>query len=122
IIEKSGDTDLLKKYKDFISRKSQLSEFYNKSTNELERLGIDLKKYETETNQIERDISLALSKLTNKSTIPANWKAIQSKLKPNEAAVEVIRFNFYSKSRSDSTLYAVLVLTAETKEYPNLVV
>ena len=64
IIEKSGDTELLKKYKDFISRKSQLSEFYNKSTNELERLGIDLKKYETETNQIERDISLALSKTT----------------------------------------------------------
>lgn len=122
LIEKSGNNELLNTYKDFIIRKEQLSEFFNKSQQELAMLGIDLEQFENKTNQIERDISLEISKISGKSNSNLDWKAIQSKLKSNEAAVEIIRFNFYTKSRSDSTLYAVLILTAETTEFPELLI
>lgn len=122
LIEKSGNTSLLEKYNEFVNRKEQLSEFFNKSQQELERLGIDLDLFEKETNLLGRDISMEVSKISNESKVDLSWKTIQSKLKPNEAAVEVIRFNFYTKSRSDSTIYAVLVLTSETKDYPKLLI
>ena len=37
---------------------------------------------------------------------------------PQEAAVELTRFSFYDKNRTDTSDYAALVITRETKDHP----
>lgn len=121
-IENSGDVKLLEEYKKLISIKQQLAELYSKSQIEVERLGIDIDQVENTANSLEKAISLQLSKISPDINKSISWKDIQMKLKSDEAAVEVIRFKFYTKSKADSTFYAVLILTSETKERPRLVI
>jgi len=39
-----------------------------------------------------------------------NWKDVQEKLQPNEAAIEFVSFRLYDKGWTDRTIYAALVL------------
>jgi CHAT domain-containing protein len=53
-----------------------------------------------------------------------NWKSIQQKLKPGEAALECIRYRIFdtdSLKFSTEIGYAFLLLTTETKEGPQLI-
>jgi CHAT domain-containing protein len=40
-----------------------------------------------------------------------NWQEVQSALKPGEAAIEFVRFHYYTPKPTDSVLYAALILT-----------
>lgn len=54
----------------------------------------------------------------------ADWKAIQAKLKPGEAAMECIRYRIFnpdSSKFSKNVGYAFLLLTAETNDGPRLI-
>jgi len=120
-IENSGDEELLIEYKKLVAFKEQLSELYSKNQIEIERLGIDIEEFENKTNALEKDISIKLSKYSNDLNKDYTWKDIQSKLKADEAAIEIIRFNFYTKAKIDSMFYAILILTSETKDRPRLI-
>lgn len=119
-VEQSGSEELKKKYKKLVNLKESLSELYNRNQLELKQLGVDMEKIEKETNDLEKEISLALSKTVKNVKKDFNWKDIQSKLKPNEAAIEIIRFNFYTKTNVDSTIYLALILDSETINNPEI--
>ncbi len=119
-VEQSGSEELKKKYKKLVNLKESLSELYNRNQLELKQLGVDMEKIEKKTNDLEKEISLALSKTVKNVKKDFNWKDIQSKLKPNEAAIEIIRFNFYTKTNVDSTIYLALILDSETINNPEI--
>jgi hypothetical protein len=49
------------------------------------------------------------------------WKTVQQNLKPDEAAIEFVKFNFYNgKHWTDSTYYVALLLTKDKTE-PELI-
>ncbi|MFC2131820.1 CHAT domain-containing protein, partial [Bacteroidota bacterium] len=48
------------------------------------------------------------------------WKDIKNSLQPNEAAIEIVRFNYYEKHWTDTVYYAALIVTKDC-EYPKLV-
>ena len=52
------------------------------------------------------------------------WKDVKKSLKPNEYAVEIVRFRHFDKQFTDSVIYAALVLHRKSKApelvlYPN---
>ncbi len=48
------------------------------------------------------------------------WTDIQQNLKPDEAAIEFISFNYYNKHYTDSIMYCALVLKNDSK-YPEMI-
>ncbi len=85
--------------------------------------GFNTDSIENITNDLEKELSLkseayAISSEKSKVT----WKSIQSLLKPDEAAVEVLRFRYRDKCRfTDSVYYAFLILTDQMEDHPDIV-
>ena len=50
------------------------------------------------------------------------WKDVQKQLKANEVVVEIIRTEYYTTKRTDSTLYMALIITPTTQNQPEMVV
>jgi len=49
-----------------------------------------------------------------------SWEDVKNKLKPGEAAIEFISFDFYDKEWTDSLLYCALLLKHDSK-YPEMI-
>jgi len=56
----------------------------------------------------------------SQSDMQVKWTDIQKNLKPNEAAIEFINFNYFNKHYTDSTMYCALVLKKDSK-YPEMI-
>lgn len=122
IIKESNNPQLKDKYKEWKETKEYLAQLYSMSKAEIQRAKINVDSIELFSNFLEKELSQASSTISQElDTSKISWKQIQSKLKPNEAAVEIIRFKFFNKGWKDSTYYAALILTAETKQNPKIV-
>lgn len=88
---------------------------------------------EKEVGALEKTISLRTSEVLYADNLTAEevrWQSLVSKLKPNEAIVEMVRFRKYDLQTSrkknyfgfaDSVYYAALVLTSETHRKPEVI-
>ena len=117
----SKDKILIEKFNQWRSRKDYLGKVYQMPTSEKKSKQIDEAALETEVNTLEKELSLkaeAFAGLTDKKTY--RWEDVKGKLKPGEAALEVVRT---SKSNKGSYYgaYAVLVVTAQTDDHPELI-
>lgn len=122
LVEKSGDMQLIEKYRLWSNKKKQLAELFNKSKLELQKKNIDIDKIINGANELEKEISVKISELDPDSFKAPKWTEIQKKLKPNEAALEIIRFKFFGRGWADTTFYAALILTSETTQHPEIVI
>ncbi len=108
LIYTRGDTSLSNKYNRWISLKKQMAALYSRGD---EGLNDHLKTITEKAAILEKDLvrsSTAFKKTQQQTT---SWKAIQEQLKPSEAAVEFITFNYFNgREFTDSVLYAALVL------------
>lgn len=121
-IYSSENKNLINKYENWIKQKEYLVKLYNMSNVEFKQTKVNLDSLELYVNNLEKELSLESSKLGNvTNTTQYTWKDIQKKLQPNEAAIEIIRFKFFNKGWVDSTFYAAMVITSETKEFPVLI-
>ena len=107
----SGDSLLLANYQEWLDLREQLNSANQLSAADAQQLNIDRKTVE------ER--ALALEKSWLKRGIPAvqpekytTWTDIRDALKPQEAAVEVMRFQLAERGVfRDTALYAIAVIT-----------
>ncbi|MBV6439252.1 MAG: hypothetical protein EPGJADBJ_00891 [Saprospiraceae bacterium] len=74
-------------------------------------------KRDTATVTVLEEKVIALEKELARSIVgfgealrQVNWQEVQATLKPDEAAIEFVRFQFYYPNPTDSTLYAALLL------------
>lgn len=123
----SGDTTLINKYETWISQKEQLSKLFSSVRDDLFSRNFKIDSIATEANKLEKEISVQSKAFANTYTQNrVTWQQVQQKLKPGEAAVEMIRFRSFKPDSAgiftDEIFYAGLVLTAETTEHPELVV
>lgn len=118
----SKDTTLIAMFDNWHAQREQIARYYSQSqdNNKLDSLVQSADALEKELTR--RSATFASQFARKKYT----WKDIQSTLKPGEAAVEVLRFKKYSPesagSFSNDVTYAMLLLTHETKEHPELIV
>ena len=75
---------------------------------------LQLDSLEKQTNEQEKQINQqSVAFRTNKQNQQVRVSSLRQQLKPGEAAVEFIRFEYYHKRWTDSTFYAAFVVTAD---------
>ncbi len=119
----SGDSTIIAKYFDYVSLKEQLVKYYGYSRELLAQERINLDSLESRATAYESELSLDVKGLAEETrNAKVKWEDIQRLLTPTEAAVEIVRFRYFDKLRTDSVIYAALILTSETQKSPTLVV
>lgn len=122
--------DLVTRLKD---RRDRLGHLYQLPLADLGKTA-DVSALEQEVDSLEKTISLRSSEVLYGDGMTAeevHWKSLISKLRADEAIVEMVRFRKYDRQSSlskgyfgfaDSVYYAALILTRNTKDKPQLVV
>lgn len=124
IISESKDDKLKQDFISWINIKNDLSRFYSLRVRELKRIGANIDSLEKLANTLEKNISRQSSffeKEYDKKIV--HWQDVRKLLKKDEAAIEIIRFSFFRNGQwTDTIFYAALIVTSETKDYPEMVV
>ena len=136
LIDARHDSVLNQQYELLKARREQLGYLYQLSLKELSGTAIKAADLEKEIDVLEKTISLKTSETVAEKMMEegAQWRDIQSKIGPEEALVEIIRYRKYdlktfsegNASRvsfgfTDSVYYAALIGTRETVSHPTLV-
>ena len=123
----SNDTTLINKYDNWIAQKEQLAKLFSSSEMEADVRNAVIDSLTEVTNTLEKELSASSSTFASAyASQDVSWKDVQAKLKPGEAAVEIVRFRDFNPDSAgvytDEVYYAALVLTSETLENPEMVV
>lgn len=126
-IQSSNDTTLINKYDNWIAQKEQLAKLFSSSEMEADARNAAIDSLTKVTNDLEKELSQASTAFASAyAGQDISWKDVQAKLKPGEAAVEIVRFRDFNPDSAgvytDEVYYAALVLTSETVENPEMVV
>lgn len=109
-VANSADDETKTLFKDWIATKEQLVKLYAMTKQERQESGVDVAQTEAKANDLEKALtakSALFSSLTSNTTV--NWRQIQSNLKSDEAAIEIMRIR--KKFVADSIYYVGLVVT-----------
>lgn len=112
-ILQSKDSTSLRLYQQWVANKEYLAKLYQLPKATLQKRNIDLTKLLDKNNELEKQLAKK-SKAFSVATDPqkVNWRAIQTRLKADEIAIEVIR----AISRKDEEIvYAALLIRASGK-------
>jgi CHAT domain-containing protein/tetratricopeptide (TPR) repeat protein len=122
-IHEKGDNRLKEKYESWEAKREKLAGYYNLKKSELKKNNIDLVSLEMEAHELEKQLTAASQEFSNlRTSKKKTWQDVQSKLKANEAAVEIVRVECYGHNKIDSIAYVALIITKETTGNPILVV
>lgn len=115
----SKDSLLMDTYASWKSQKNYLAKVYALTPDELKAKGINLDSLQKATDRMEKDLSLRSEAFAkSKSARHATWKDVYDKLKPDEAAVEIIRMEqFFEDTSAPEVNYYALSISKEDK-YP----
>ena len=111
IIASSTDEVLKATYSQWLETKENLNQAYQLSKEEVVQQKINLDSLKQRSDNLERELSQksALFKETKTDSL-TTYQTIQSQLKPNEAAVEVIQLNEYKNGFTDKGSYIALLI------------
>lgn len=119
----SGDSTLIHTFENWIANKELLTASLAQKEESLKENGIDLQYLRTDISRLEKELNKKSAAFGKEyKTKHYKWQDIQQLLKPNEAAIEIVRFReFDTKFNNNKIRYAALILTQETKTHPELV-
>ncbi len=117
-IQKSNNKALKDKYHQFLSNKIQIKKLKELPLDKRpDNFGILTK----ETEQIEKELIIESTTFSNyKKELTTSFNNIKSKLKKNEVAFDLVSFNYYKKTASDSIIYAAFIVKEDSK-FPKFV-
>jgi CHAT domain-containing protein/Tfp pilus assembly protein PilF len=105
----SGNADLISKFNEWQHIKSELTKLYAFELSEKSRVEESIEIFQTKANTLEKYLSsqseLFADHHDNKKI---SWHQVKAKLKPGEAAIEIVRLRLNQKN--DSIIYAALIL------------
>jgi len=116
-IKSSGDENLINKYNELITLKATIIKAQDLTIEERKNRGLNLKELESNAEEIEKELNKAAGIDIFKNV---NWQDLKNSLKPNEAAIEFVDFQYYDKRWTDTTFYMALMLKKDY-EYPKLI-
>ena len=118
----SGDEVLKETYNKWINKKELLTYALSLSSEQLTQNEINTNSLSTEIELLEKELSQKSSIFSKaNSDNQVTWRQIQSKLNPNEVALEMSRFRYFDHDFTDSVVYAIFYLKPEKKSEPELI-
>lgn len=108
----SGDSAISNKLMTLITCQRLLGQEYSKPV----QLRKNADKLEEQVNTLEKDLTRSVAGFGD-IIRQVSWQEVQSALRPGEAAIEFVHFNYYNPEPTDSVLYAALLLKPGMK-YP----
>jgi CHAT domain-containing protein/tetratricopeptide (TPR) repeat protein len=117
----SNDAPLIQLYNEWREKKNRMAQVWQMTAEEKMKNHIDEAALDAEVNALEKKLS-ASSELfaSNYNKTRYTWKDIQRKLKPGEAAVEIIRFRNFNFEFTDTARYAAIIVKS-TSSLPEMV-
>ncbi len=119
-IMSSENDELIQLYEDWLRKKELLTKSFSMSQEELVLKGINRDALAKEINNLEKALSKLSESFASSKSETYEWKDILKSLDENEIAIEIIRFNYFDKSFTDSIIYAALILKPDFKKGPEL--
>ncbi|WP_421877951.1 CHAT domain-containing protein [Marinoscillum sp.] len=122
-IMNSGNAELIELFKQWVEKKEYLTTTVAQSEEQLIENQVDIPKLKDEIAVLEKQLSSISQEFQDSYEFQLySWNDIRKSLEDNEAAVEIIRYReFDNKFNEDSIRYAALIVTADTKRNPELV-
>jgi CHAT domain-containing protein len=124
-IQSSGDSLLINNYEEWVNLKEDLGVAVSMSPVQRKADGIDIDKLEAQIENYEKKLSKGSDLFAKNfaSQKIEGWRSLKKVLDKNEVALEVVPFRLFDKKFNDSTIwYAVLSVSAATKNNPEFVV
>ncbi|MBU0764185.1 MAG: CHAT domain-containing protein [Bacteroidetes bacterium] len=106
----SGDTALVASFHKWIDIRQKLAKLYQLPVSERKENVVML---EREAQKCEQDMSYKIFTDSDKGSLMVDWKQVQKKLAPDEAAIEFLNFDYYNPDAgfwTDSVLYCALIV------------
>ncbi|MFY0606067.1 MAG: CHAT domain-containing protein [Cyclobacteriaceae bacterium] len=119
----SGDDELIALFKQWIAKKEFLTTTLAQSAEDLAANEIDPRKLQDEIAILEKELSEKSEDFESSFEYKLySWSDVRKSLEEDEAAVEIIRYReFDERFNDDKIRYAALIVTAETRANPELV-
>lgn len=122
-IANSNDQALKDMYNNWLFKKEELTHVLSMSLEEWQENGIDPVALTNEVEQVEKELSQRselFSQSFENNTIV--WENVQDALKPNEVALEMVRYRYFDHVFTDSVVYASMyVKTKKEQSLPAVV-
>jgi CHAT domain-containing protein len=118
-----GTPELIQKYKSWLAQKDILLKAQGMSAQQLDSLDLVIPQLQSDINKLEKELSESAEGFSqNYENKAINWVMVKNKLTEQEAAMEVIRFNYFTTDFTDSVIYVGLFLNKESKNTPEIVI
>jgi CHAT domain-containing protein len=110
----STDEQLKSQYNNWVQKKELLTLALSMSPAQLAESEIDPGAMTQEVEQLERDLSQKSELFgQNFETRRIVFEDVQKALKPNEVAIEMVRYRYFDHNFTDSVIYAALYITKD---------
>ncbi len=107
-IQNSNDTSLINDLSSFKILKGQLAKYEQLPIKEQP---ITINEIEIKIDSLEKKLVRSSQAFKNKSNITnTSWLQVKQSLKPTDAAIEFVSFDYYTTKWTDSTLYAAMLI------------
>jgi CHAT domain-containing protein len=123
----SGDSSLIEQYETWIGQKESLAQLFSASD-----LAPDVRDFKIDSlskaaNDLEKQLGEASAVFaSNFASQDLTWQDVRDKLKPGEAAVEIVRFRDFDPENggmySGEVYYTALIVKHDTEESPEIVI
>lgn len=122
----SGNPEIIDLYNEWIEKRESYIAMQSMPAEQLKENGIFLVTIEKEIEDLERKLSsksdaFAQNQKEKKKEESITWETVQGNLKENEYAIEMVKYRYYDDEFTDSTIYAALIVSPETKKQPDFV-
>jgi CHAT domain-containing protein len=113
----SSDDQLKNQYTNWIEKKELLTLALSMSSTQLAENGINPEALQQEVERLEKDLS-AKSEIFGQSfeNKKITYEEVRKSLKPNEVAMEMVRYRHFNHTFTDSVVYAALYLKPENSK------
>ena len=121
-IRASGDAQSLRTLDELAAKKSELAKLAGAqpgtSAEKQAARRQRIEQLEKEANELEKDLVRRSGALMEEKRLArVTWQQVRDTLKPDEAAVEIVRFLFYDgKNWTDTNYYVALIVTPQSRQ------
>ncbi len=117
----SGDQRLIEQFELWQNGKQSLIEARASSSEDLLHAGSGADSIFQALEKLEKQLSLSSELFAaNAQEQSVHWQQVKSALKENEVAIELVRFRHFDHSMTDSVVYAALILRADRRDRPEV--